>query len=96
MRDSHPIDLRSIFDASLHFMGVLSPDGMLLDANLTSLQAAGLTLEEVRGQPFWETPWWAHDPGEQARLRAGIQQAARGSSSRWRPPTPRRAAGSWW
>jgi PAS domain S-box-containing protein len=77
MRDSHP-DLRAIFDASLHFMGVLSPDGELLDANLTALQAVGLTLEEVRGRPFWETPWWAHDPGEQARLRDGIQRAAQG------------------
>ncbi len=78
MGESHPISLRSVYDASLHFMGVLSPDGRLLDANKTALQAAGLTMAEVQGRPFWETPWWAHDPGEQARLKAGIQRAARG------------------
>ena len=78
MGESHPISLRSVYDASHHFMGVLSPDGRLLDANKTALQAAGLTMAEVQGRPFWETPWWAHDPGEQARLKAGIQRAARG------------------
>ncbi|MFZ1375837.1 MAG: PAS domain S-box protein [Geothrix sp.] len=78
MRDPHAIDLRSVYDASLHFMGVLSPEGILLDANRTALRAAGLSLAEVQGRPFWETPWWTHDMGEQARLRDGIRRAARG------------------
>ncbi|MBP7618237.1 MAG: PAS domain S-box protein [Geothrix sp.] len=78
MGEPDQINLRSVYDASHHFMGVLSPDGRLLDANKTALQAAGLTMAEVQGRPFWETPWWAHDPGEQARLKAGIQRAARG------------------
>ena len=75
-------DLRALFDASNHFMGLLSLDGSLLDANATSLKAAGTTLEEVQGRPFWETPWWTHDPQQQARLRAGIEQAARGDEFR--------------
>ncbi len=61
-------------------MGLLSPEGILLDANRTALEAVGLSLQEVQGRPFWETPWWTHDGAEQARLRAGIQRAALGES----------------
>ena len=69
---------RAVFDASQHFMGLLSLEGILLDANRTALEAVGTTLENVLGKPFWETPWWAHDPQQQARLRSGIQRAAQG------------------
>ena len=78
MQASRFPDLRSVFDASNHFIGLLSLDGILLDANGTSLAAVGLTLSDVQGQPFWETPWWTHDPAQQARLREGIRQAAQG------------------
>ena len=80
MMDPKRPDLRAIFDASHHFMGLLSPEGILLDANRTALEAVGLSLQEVQGRPFWETPWWTHDEAEQARLRAGIQRAALGES----------------
>ena len=59
-------------------MGLLSLDGILLDANSTALEAVGLPLSEVLGRPFWETPWWTHDSAEQARLQAGIRRAAQG------------------
>ena len=75
-------DIRAVFDASHHFMGVLSHEGVLLDANRTALDLAGYSLQEVQGRPFWETQWWTHDPLQQARLREGIQQAARGDSFR--------------
>ena len=61
-------------------MGLLSLDGTLLDANSTALEAVGLPLSVVLGQPFWDTPWWTHDPAEQARLRAGIRRAAQGET----------------
>lgn len=72
-------DLRALFDFSNHFMGLLSVEGILLDANATALKAIGLPLAEVQGRPFWDTPWWTHDPAQQERLRAGIQQAALGA-----------------
>ncbi len=79
MKESPLPDLRSVFDASNHFIGLLSLDGILLDANATSLAAVGLSLGDVQGRPFWETPWWTHDPAQQARLREGIRQAAQGA-----------------
>jgi len=78
MRDLGLPDFQTIFDASHHFMGVLSPEGILLDANQTALKALGLSLEAVRGRWFWETPWWTHDPVQQKKVKEGIQQARLG------------------
>jgi len=69
---------RAIFDGAYELIGMLSPDGRLLEANRTALLLAGVTSEEVRGKPFWETPWWTHSPELQAQLRSGVAQAARG------------------
>ena len=62
---------------------MLAPDGTLLDANRAPLDAAGITLEEVRGRPFWEAYWWSHDPAVQARVRDACRRAAAGEASRF-------------
>ena len=69
---------RAIFDMSFGLVGQLAPDGTLLDANLTSLNLIGATIEDVRGKPFWETPWWTHSPAVQAQIREAIMKAAQG------------------
>lgn len=69
---------RATFDACFQFMGLLDPRGTLLDANRTALEFAGVTLADVVGQPFWETPWWRDDPGAIQRLREAIAEAAAG------------------
>ncbi|HEY0467812.1 MAG TPA: histidine kinase N-terminal 7TM domain-containing protein, partial [Polyangiaceae bacterium] len=69
---------RAIFDGAYELIGMLSPEGRLLEANRAALLFAGVTSEEVRGQLFWETRWWTHSPELQAQLQTGIAQAARG------------------
>jgi PAS domain S-box-containing protein len=69
---------RAIFDGAYELIGMISPEGRLLEANHAALLFAGVTTEEVRGQLFWETPWWTHSAELQERLRAGVAQAARG------------------
>jgi len=69
---------RAIFDGAYELIGMLDPEGRLLEANRAALLLAGVTAEEVRGQPFWETPWWTHSLDLQGQLRTGIAQAARG------------------
>ena len=69
---------RAIFDQSYQFIGLMEPDGTLVEANQTALQFAGLTLEDVVGKPFWETYWWQISPTTQEQLRAAIARAARG------------------
>lgn len=69
---------RAIYDQTYEFIGLLNPDGMVLDANHTALAFRGLQLSDVVGKPFWETPWWDVSPDLQAKLKTGIAQAAQG------------------
>lgn len=74
---------RAIFEHTFRFMGILSPDGLLLDANQTALNFVGLKLSDVVGQYFWDTPWWTRNPKSQARVKEAIKQAADGTVVRF-------------
>ncbi len=75
--------LRAIMDGLFIFVGMLDTDGNVVEANAAALTAAGLTLEEVSGQPFWDTYWWAWDPATQDQLREAVRRAAGGQVSRY-------------
>ncbi len=74
--------LRTVFEASYTFQALLSNDGMLLDANATSLEAIAAPLSEVVGQPFWETPWFTGTPGMPEVIRSLVDAVARGEAAR--------------
>ena len=80
--------LRAILDHSFQFIGLLDPEGRLLRPNQTSLDAVGVSREEVVGKYFWETPWWTHSAEEQARLREAVGRAARGEFVRYETTHP--------
>jgi len=75
--------LRSVIDNLYAFVGVLAPDGTLLEANLAPLRAADIRFEDVVGKKFWDCYWWSYDPAIQAQLRAAIASAALGQVSRY-------------
>jgi PAS domain S-box-containing protein len=60
-------------------MGLLGPDGTLLEANQTALDYVGAPPADVIRRPFWETPWWTHDAQLQSWLRSAILEAATGA-----------------
>ena len=70
--------LRTIFETSYTYMGLMSPDGTLLDANATSLAGIEASLKDVIGKPFWETPWFTGTPGMSETVRAAIPIVAGG------------------
>jgi PAS domain S-box-containing protein len=75
--------LRAIYDGTYEYIGVLAPDGTLLEANRASLEfAPGTTREDVIGRPFWETVWFVHTPGAPEKLREAIARAAAGETFR--------------
>ncbi|PSB58073.1 PAS domain S-box protein [Chamaesiphon polymorphus] len=69
---------RAIFDGTFEFMGLLDPQGNVLEANRTALAAIGANLADVIDRPFWTTPWWSHDPDLQGQLQQAIAEAATG------------------
>ena len=66
-----------------HFVGLLSPDGILLEANATALRAGGVTRDDVVGRPFWEAAWWSYSSESQERLRDAIETAQGGTPVRY-------------
>jgi PAS domain S-box-containing protein len=60
---------RAIFNSTYQFIGLLGPDGTVLEANQTALDFIGLSNADVIGKPFWEVPWWTHSPHLQQRVR---------------------------
>lgn len=74
---------RAIFNSTLELIGLLSPDGTILEANKSALSLIGARESDVVGKPFWETPWWSHSREEQEKLRAEIRKAASGETVRF-------------
>lgn len=68
------------------FVGVMSADGTLIDANRSSLEGAGIPASEVIGKKFWDCYWWSYSPEIQARLRAACERAAQGEVVRFDVP----------
>ena len=80
----------AIYNKTFQFIGLLEPDGRMLEANHTAMAAVGVSEEDVRGKFFWDTPWWAHSIAEQDKLKDGVQRAATGQFIRFETshPTP--------
>jgi PAS domain S-box-containing protein len=78
-----PQEALTALDNMGHFVGLLSPDGILVEANATALRAGGISRDDVIGRPFWEAHWWAHSPESQRRLRDAIEVARRGEAVRY-------------
>ncbi|MBW4660174.1 MAG: MEKHLA domain-containing protein [Drouetiella hepatica Uher 2000/2452] len=74
---------RAIFNTMFQFMGLLTPEGILLEANQAALEFAGLMPEDVVGRPFWEIRWWTISAATQAQLQDAIAQAATGQFIRY-------------
>jgi len=79
----------AVFNQARQYMGILDLDGTLRDANRSSLELIGdPDPEAVLGKPFWETPWWSHDPAMQKRLRQAFAEVASGRPSRFEATHP--------
>lgn len=82
-RLDHERRFRAIFNSTFQFIGLLTPDGVLLEANQAALDFAGLRAEDVVGRPFWDAHWWQVDEATPERLRAAIAEAAAGQFVRY-------------
>jgi len=78
-----PAYLRAVLDRVVAFVGILTPDGTLIEANEPALHAAGLKRADVIGKPFWDCYWWSFDTDAQSRLQQAIKRAAAGEHVRY-------------
>jgi len=75
--------LVDILDKVNFFVGLFSPEGIVLEANRAPLDAAAIDRAEVIGKPFAETYWWSHSPAVQEELRRALERAAAGETVRY-------------
>ncbi|TGK20110.1 PAS domain-containing sensor histidine kinase [Leptospira fluminis] len=77
--------LRRIIDGlgPYMFVGLIRPDGTVVEANHAALTLAGLKLEDVVGKKFEETYYWSYSVDVQRKLREAINTAASGKSVRY-------------
>ena len=74
---------KAIFDHTFEFIGLLTPEGRVIEANETALTFIDTREETIYGKYFWDTPWWRHAPDDQQRLKEGVARAARGEFVRF-------------
>jgi len=65
------------------FLGLLAPDGTLLEANQTASAPPERDLQDTLDRPFWDAAWWAWSPTVQQRLRTSVAQVAAGGTLRY-------------
>ena len=75
--------LRNILDGIYGYVGLISLDGILLEANEAPLIRGGVRREDVIGRYCWETPWWCYSPDVQERLQQALARAANGEVVRY-------------
>ena len=74
--------LRGVMDQALGFTALCLADGTIELVDKDALGRGGTTLEAVRGLPFWDGPWWAHDELAREWVRDACLAAAQGTGSR--------------
>ena len=77
-REESERKFKGIFDSTFAFIGLLNPEGILLEANHTALSMAGLSSEDVIGKPFWDCYWWQISAETQQHLKQNVLRAAQG------------------
>jgi PAS domain S-box-containing protein len=80
--------LHAVFDRPFQFIGLLSPEGILLETNRTSVRDSGYRIEDVLGKPFWAGPMFVDSPAVQQKLREGISRASAGDLVRFEVNSP--------
>jgi PAS domain S-box-containing protein len=74
--------VRRVLDSLHALVGLMTPDGILIEANRVALEAAGLVPADVLGKRLDETHWWKGLPAAE-QLREAIRSAAAGEPRRF-------------
>lgn len=64
----------AVFDTALSHMSICTVEGMILDVNRAALQAVGAPIEDFIGKHLWESPWFAANPVEAAKVEEAVRR----------------------
>ena len=71
--------VRAMFENCVQLACLLSPEGIILEANPASIRFAGVDRADIVNRPLWDSPWWPMIE-ETSRLRKAVRAAASGES----------------
>ena len=74
---------RTVFQSQFTFVGLMTPEGVLIEANDAALRFGGFPAAAVLGRKFWETPWWDLGEAVQEKLRRSMAAARTGAFIRY-------------
>lgn len=74
--------LNAMYSTTLEYIGLLSPEGIILDCNRASLEFAGNSRADVVGMLFANSPWFAYTLGMPERVSEAIAHAKSGRTYR--------------
>ncbi|WP_247001467.1 PAS domain-containing protein [Halosolutus gelatinilyticus] len=69
---------KAVFEDPNILVGLLEPDGTVVDINETAMEYIDATLDDVTGELFWETPWWGKGDEVQSDVKEWTERAATG------------------
>ncbi|SLN12031.1 Blue-light-activated histidine kinase 1 [Roseivivax jejudonensis] len=84
--------LRDVLDNLIAFVGLLDPEGRLLEVNEPALEIAGIGREDVIGRPLWTTFWFTENSEAGHQFKTAVTRARRGETVRF--DTRARTAGN--
>ncbi|MDS0299200.1 response regulator [Halogeometricum sp. S1BR25-6] len=68
----------AVFEDPNVLVGLLTPDGTVLDVNRTAMEYIDADREAVLGTPFREAPWWGDDDSLREDVQRWVDRAASG------------------
>ncbi len=71
-----------ILDNVFTYVGLLEPDGTVIQVNHAALAPSGLTADQVVGRKLWDCYWWEFSEDHQSALREVCRRAAAGETVR--------------
>ncbi len=72
-----------IYNHTYQLIGLMDTEGNLIDANWTSLDMIGKNLNDIKGKPFWDLPWWEHSHDQKVKLKKAVKDASLGKFVRF-------------
>jgi PAS domain S-box-containing protein len=73
---------RAVFEQTSVFAGIMTNEGVLIEANKLCLDVCGYRTEEVLSRPFWATPWWRNFAESREKIKCAIPRVAQGARYR--------------